>query len=380
MKIDAIDIYRVSMPLVYPFRTAFGNDAVIESILVRMRSGEMSGWGEATPWQTPGYSSEFAAGAFLVARDFLAPRLIGKSVESGAELQRLLSHVKGNYFAKASLDLAWWDLNARLLALPLWKVLGGRRDTVDVGADFGIMESIDDLLRTIDGAVRAGFKRIKLKYRPGWDLDMVAAVRGRFPDAVIHVDCNSAYTLAATGMFQQLDRFGLAMIAQPLMHDDLLDHARLQAALKTPICLDESITSVDKARQAIGIKACGWINIKPGRVGGLTHAVAIHDVCQKAGIPCWVGGMLESAVGASHCLALATLPNFQYPADVFPSDRFFAPDLADPPMALSGPSRMTASGQPGCGAEPNMDRLARQTLEHAVLGFRCQVSGVRTET
>ena len=363
MRIEAIDIYRVAMPLVYPFRTAFGNDEVIESILVRMQSGETHGWGESTPWQAPGYSPEFAAGAFLVVRQFLAPRLIGQAVQTGAELQHLLAHVKGNYFAKAALDLAWWDLAARRQAQPLWQVLGGRRPTVDVGADFGIMERVDDLLRAIEGAVRAGFKRIKLKYRPGWDLNVIAAVRRRFPDPGIHIDCNSAYTLADLAMFKQLDRFNLAMIEQPLMHDDLLDHAKLQAELKTPLCLDESITSGDKARQAIELRACGWINIKPGRVGGLTNAVAIHDLCQKAGIPCWVGGMLESAVGAAHCLALATLPNFTYPADVFPSERFFAPDLAEPPMALSAPSRMTASAAPGCGAEPNAARLAKQTLE-----------------
>ncbi|MDD5705008.1 MAG: o-succinylbenzoate synthase [Kiritimatiellae bacterium] len=366
MRIDSIEIRRVSMPLVYPFRTAFGNDAVIESILVCLRSGKVCGWGEATPWQTPGYSPEFAAGAFLALREFLAPRLIGQDVRTGADLQRLLAHVKGNNFAKAALDLAWWDLAARLQAKPLWRLLGGVSPTVDVGADFGIMESVEDLLRTIEGAVHAGFKRIKLKYRPGWDLAMVAAVRQRFPTQVFHVDCNSAYTLADVEMFKQLDRFGLAMIEQPLMHDDLLDHAALQAQLKTPICLDESISSADKARQAIAIKACGWINIKPGRVGGLTNAVAIHNLCQQAGIPCWVGGMLESAVGASHCLALATLPNFKYPADVFPSERFFAPDLSEPPMALCAPSRMRAPATPGCGAEPNADRLEKQTLDLAV--------------
>ena len=370
MRIDAIDIYRVSMPLVYPFRTAFGNDAVIESLLVRIQSGQAYGWGEATPWQTPGYSAEFAGGAFLVLRDFLAPHLIGQELASGADVQRLMTHIKGNPFAKAALDLAWWDLSARMQGQPLWRLLGGQRQSVDVGADFGIMDRVDDLLQTLEEAVRAGFKRIKLKYRPGWDLDMITAVRLRFPDPVIHVDCNSAYTLADRDNLKRLDPFKLAMIEQPLMHDDLLDHATLQAQLKTPICLDESITSLDKARQAIEIKACGWINIKPGRVGGLTNAVAIHNYCQQAGIPCWVGGMLESAVGASHCRALATLPNFTYPADVFPSERFYVPDLAEPAMVLSGPSQMRAPDTPGCGAEPNAARLAKQTLEHAALAAR----------
>jgi len=367
MRIDAIDVYRVAMPLVYPFRTAFGDNEVIDSVLVRMRSGGVYGWGESAPWGVPGYSPEFAAGAFVIIRDFLAPRLLGEDVQTGADIQIRLAHVKGNPFAKAALDLAWWDLAARRQAKPLWQLLGGADPEVDVGADFGVMESVDDLLRTMETALAAGFKRTKLKFRPGWDLDMLTAVRRRFPDAVIHIDCNSAYTLADVDMFQQIDQLGMAMIEQPLMHDDLLDHAALQAQLKTPLCLDESITSLDKARQAIQLRACGWINIKPGRVGGLTNAIAIHDLCQGAGVPCWVGGMLESAVGASHCLALATLPNFIYPADIFPSERFYKPDLSEPPMALSAPSRMTASNTPGCGAEPDPMRLEQRTLEHVHL-------------
>lgn len=365
MRIDRIDIYQVMMPLVYPFRTAFGNDEVIESVLVRLWSGRAYGWSEASPWRTPAYSPEFAAGVFLLLQTHLAPRLLGQDIPDGRGLQMLLAPAKGNHFAKAALDLAWWDLHARLRGEPLWKTLGGTQPTVIVGADFGVMDSIDDLLRTIDGALQAGFKRVKLKFRPGWDLPMIRAVRRRFPEMVCHVDCNSAYTLDDLPLFLELDEFGLAMIEQPLMHDDLNDHARLQRELKTPICLDESITSVVKARQAIELQACRWVNIKPGRVGGLTNAVQIHDTCRAAGIPCWVGGMLESAVGANHCLALATLPNFTYPADIFPSDRFYRPDLSVPPVVLDGPSRVTARDVPGCGAEPDPERLARQTMHQA---------------
>ena len=367
MKIDAVDIFHVSMPLVYPFRTAFGDDEIIESVLVRMRSGDAFGWGETSPFQLPAYSPEYAAGVFVVTRDFLAPRIVGQAIDSGRALQERLQVVKGNHFAKAGLDQAWWDLHARLRGEPLWRVLGGQCDTVDVGADFGIMDSVDNLLETIAEALAAGFKRVKLKYRPGWDLEMIASVRSRFPDAVIHVDCNSAYTLDDMATFQQLDGYGLAMIEQPLMHDDLVDHATLQRRLKTPICLDESITTAAKARKAIEIKACRWINIKPGRVGGLTNALAIHDLCAGAGIPCWVGGMLESAVGANHCLALATLPNFTYPADIFPSTRFYARDLGEPPVVLSGPSRVTAAATPGCGAKPHAGRLAEQTVQSATV-------------
>lgn len=367
MRIERIDIYRVGMPLIYPFRTAYGNDDRIESILVRMAGGGQIGWGESTPWQSPGYSPECAPTAMIVVRDFLAPQLIGQDITSGVQLQDRLALVKGNPFAKAALDTAWWDLHARLLGRPLYHVLGGQKPVVDVGADFGVMESVDLLLATIGQAAEAGFKRVKLKYRPGWALDMVRAVRSAFPDLVFHVDCNSAYTLEQADELRALDAFNLAMIEQPLGHDDLIDHATLARTLRTPICLDESITSPAKARKAIAAGACGWINIKPARVGGHTPALAIHDLCQRAGVPCWVGGMLESSVGAHHCMALATLPNIRYPSDIFPSDRFYRRDLSNPPVVLSGPSQATCPAQPGCGAGPDEAELDRLTIESASL-------------
>jgi o-succinylbenzoate synthase len=368
MKIDRIDLFHVAMPLVYPFRTAYGDEYTIESVLVRMASGDAYGWGEATPGRLPIYCNEWAAGVFAIERDHLAPRLIGQEIGSGAELQAALSSFKGNYFAKAGLDLAWWDLYACMQGRPLWEVLGGGGPTTAVGADFGVMETVDALLEEIAKAKAAGFRRVKLKFRPGWDVAMVARVRDAFPDLPVHVDCNSAYRLDALSMFQELDAHGLAMIEQPLAHDDLVDHATLQNAIDTPVCLDESIVSVDRARKAIEIGACGWINIKPGRVGGLTNAVAIHNLCQEGGIPCWVGGMLESAVGQSHNLALATLPNFRYPADVFPSDRFYVPDLAEPEITLSGPSEMTCLSEvAGIGREPHPGRLKEQMLASATI-------------
>jgi O-succinylbenzoate synthase len=355
------------MPLLYPFRTAFGDDAVIEGLLVKMTSGSHSGWGEASPWAAPAYSAEWAQGAFLLVRDWLAPQVVGKSVESGEQLQVILRRFKGNYFAKASLDLAWWDLHAQQLGKPLWKVLGGLKSVVDVGADFGVMDHLDDLLDTINEAVAQGFLRVKLKFRPGWELEMVKKVRERFPETTIHVDCNSAYSLNDISLLKALDEYGLAMIEQPLAHDDLMEHAKLQAALRTPICLDESITSMAKVQKAIELGACRWINIKPGRVGGLTEAVNIHNLCQREGIRCWVGGMLESAVGASHCIALATLPNIRYPSDIFPSRRFYAHDLSRPEIELSGPSQVRASDQSGIGCEPDPEQLRRNQLDHARL-------------
>jgi o-succinylbenzoate synthase len=300
-------------------------------------------------------------------REHVAPALLGAEVASGADLQARLARFKGNQFAKSAFDLAWWDLHARLRGEPLHRVIGGVRTTVDVGADFGIMETVDGLLDICRQAVDQGFKRIKLKYRPGWELDMLAAVRAAFPTTVIHVDCNSAYRLGDAAMLQELDRFDLAMIEQPLANDDLIDHAELQRRLRTPICLDESIASLDKARKAIAIGACRWINIKPGRVGGITNAIAIHDLCAARGIPCWIGGMLESAVGGSHCLALATLPNIAYPSDIFPTSRFYARDLSKPEMSLSGPSQMRLSDAPGIGAVPDAEQLGRLSVEQALL-------------
>ncbi len=367
MLIDRIDLYHVGMPLVYPFRTAYGEDWVVESVLVRLTSGDTSGWGETSPLAAPAYSPEWAGGVFATLRRWLAPRLVGQDVTSGDRLQQLLATFKGNYFAKAGLDLAWWDLHARLLDVPLYQALGGERDTVAVGADFGVMETTDALLGKIREAVDAGFERVKLKFRPGWDLPMVRAVRRAFPDTVFHIDCNSGYRLADAPLFQELDEFRLAMIEQPLNHDDLLDHAALQRQLRTPVCLDESITSPDKARKALDLGACGYVNVKPGRVGGLTNAIAVHDLCRRRGIPCWVGGMLESAVGSAHCVALATLPNFTYPADIFPSSRFYQQDLAEPEVVLSAPSRVRAQPGPGIGTTPDPGRLERMTLEHATM-------------
>lgn len=367
MIIESIEIYRVRVPLIYPFRTAFGDNASIESVLVKMTSGGKSGWGETAPWEAPAYCPEWGAGAFLMIRDWLAPRLVRQDIRTGEQLQAELAMVKGNYFAKAGLDLAWWDLHAKRLGQPLWKVIGGKSDVVEVGADFGVMETFDGLLKVIDDAARQGFKRVKLKYRPGWELDMIQTVRQHFPKMVFHVDCNSAYRLTDAPMLRQLDRYDLAMIEQPLAHDDLHEHAQLQKMVRTPVCLDESITSPVKAAQAIELGACRWINIKHGRVGGITNALAVNKVAEAAGIPVWIGSMCESAVGQAHCQALATLANVKYPSDIFPADRFYAPDLAEPPLVLSGPSTMRLSAEPGIGHAPHPDRLKKFSLESATV-------------
>ena len=367
MKIQRIELYHVKMPLIYPFRTAYGDDEHIESVHVRMVSGDHEGWGEGSPLRAPCYSPEWAYGAFATARDWLAPALVGRDISSPEDLQTALSVYKGNYFAKAALDVAFWDLDVTSRGLPLWRALGGKSPVVTVGGDLGVMESIDALLHEVDRIVDAGFQRLKLKFRKGWDVPVVRAVREAHPDLVMHIDCNSSFTLADLPMFREIDALGLAMIEQPLAHDDLIDHAALQREINTPVCLDESIVSVARARQAIDIGACRYVNIKPGRVGGLTNAVAIHDLCASADVPCWVGGMLESSVGQGASMALATLPNFRYPADIFPSTRFYEPDLGRPAIALSGPSLVTAPDRPGIGYRPDPERLQRQTLHRAVV-------------
>ena len=368
MKIDRIDIFHVAMPLIYPWRTAYGEDAAIHSVLCRMSSGSVDGWGESSPFEAPCYSPEWAGGLFAVARDWLAPAIVGCEITSPQELQQKLAIFKGNPFAKAVLDTAWWSLSSKTSGVPLHVLLGASRNQVPVGADFGVMDSLDDLLQSVGQAVDEGFPRVKLKFRPGWDLPMLRAVRRQHPDHTIHIDCNSGYRISDLPLFQEVDEFGLAMIEQPLQHDDLIDHAELQASLQTPVCLDESITHPRQAEQAIALGSCRYVNIKPGRVGGLTNAVAIHDIFREAGIPCWTGGMLESATGSALCVALAMLDNFMYPADIFPSQRFYHEDLADPPLRLG----KSADGIPSVSAlmnlpEPVAARLKQRTVQHAVI-------------
>ncbi len=367
MRIDRIDLFHVQMPLLYPWRTAYGEDASVESVLCRLTSGSVEAWGESSPLAAPCYSPEWAGGIFSVCKQWLAPRLLHQDVPSGADLQQRLSLFKGNPFAKAVLDTAWWNLQSRLQNRPLHELLGATRSLVPVGADFGVMDSVGDLLAAIGPAVSEGFPRIKLKFRPGWDVPMLAAVRKDFPDAVFHIDCNSGYRLSDLPLFQAVDEFRLAMIEQPLRHDDVIDHAELARRINTPVCLDETVSHPDHAALAIRLKSCRFVNIKPGRVGGLTNAVLIHDLCRDAGIPCWVGGMLESATGAGLCVALAMLDNFTYPADIFPTSRFYAEDLSDPPLVLERDSHGVPSVRAGRIPDPHPDRLTRLTVQQASL-------------
>ncbi len=365
MRIDKLDVYYVSMPLIYPWRTAYGVDYDIHSVLVKATSGEHEGWSESTPFFAPTYLPESAGSVYYLVTEVFGPHIVGREYETAADLNRRLDVFKGNSFAKAAIEICWWTLEVARTGIPLHRLLGGETREVVAGADFGIQDSLDMLLGNIQQAVDAGFPRIKLKVAKGWDLDMLRTVTGAFPKTTFHIDCNAGYTLDDLPFFKAIDGLGLAFIEQPLHYADVLDHAALARQIETPICLDETITSVKAAEQAIQVDACRYINIKPGRTGGLSNSLAVHDLAQQAGIPVWVGGMLESAVGGAFCVELATLPNFTYPGDVFPSSRFYEQDLATPPLELT--PQLTFQPHTGRLPTPDPERLAKLTVRHQVV-------------
>jgi len=357
----------MKLPLAFVWKTSYADQYVTDTILVRMESDGHEAWGESCPVFIPAYSAEHTLGTFHTLREHMVPRIIGQDIETAQDLLDRLAFIKGNQFARAALDIAWWVLDAKRRGLPLHRALGGTADHVAVGADFGIQDSIDILIEKIQGAIDAGFPRVKLKFRPGWDLFMVEAVRSTFPSFTFHIDCNAAYTSADTELFRKLDRFGLAMIEQPLADDgmSLVNHADLQQRIGTPVCLDESIQSLAHVQAAIRLKSCRVVNIKMARVGGLTESREIQALCAQHDIPCWVGGMLESAIGGAICAELATLPNFTYAGDIFPSSYFYANDLGKPEIVLSGPGEVATSRVPGIAQAPDPELLKRWTAEHA---------------
>ena len=367
MRIDRLEIIYARQPLLQPWRTAYGTDAAVDSVLVHVFSGDHGAWAETAPLRAPTYAPEYALGVYSLLTEIMAPLVLGQEFDTAEALLETLRPFKGNPFAKAGLEIAWWSLQAQIEARPLHELLGGKQRNVEAGADFGIQDSIDALLAKIQGALDQGFKRIKLKYGPGWEMEMLRAVHSTFPQATFHIDCNAAYTLDEAPMFREIDRLGLAMIEQPLQHDDLLAHAELQRQLETPICLDESIRSLRDLEWAIRLESCRVLNIKPGRVGGLTTAVALHDRAAEAGIPCWVGSMLESGIGMGVLIELATLPNFGYPGDLFPSERFYAQDLTEPPLRLNKDCTFAPSTVPGTPCQPVPARVEAVTRLKAVL-------------
>jgi len=364
MQIDSIEVFHVALPLRQPLQTPLGRPLdALETVLVRMQSGDTAGWGEASPGNAPLAGEEWAAGVFACLRDWLAPAVKGAWIESGDQLAERLKPFRGNRFAKAALDTAWWDLSARRQGRPLHQLLDGRRDAVEVGLTFDRMDSIDDFHSALSEAFQAGFARVKLKFRPGWEVQMVDFVRKEFPLETLHVDVEGALTLDYMEMFCRLDDFSLAMIEQPLPPDDLVGHAMVQDTIRTPICLDEAITTPAQAEMALELKSCRYVNLKPGRVGGLTPAVAIHDACGRESVVCYVGAVPQSAIGARISLALAAKANCTYPADFFRCDQLLEQDLAEPLLPVrdqpDGKMRVRLWSEPGLGVEPDPGLLAK---------------------
>ena len=325
------------MPLIDPWVTSYGEDYEIHSVLVNVKSDNYSAWSETCALELPTYSYESASSIFYNISEVFGPSILSKNLETSNDLVNQLSIYKGNPFAKAGLDIAWWNLKSEISNTPLYVLLGGNNKKVIAGADFGVEKDIDTLLKKIDVAVQNKAPRIKIKVKKGWDLNVIDAVKKSFPESIFHIDCNGGYTLDDLDFFKSIDKYQLAFIEQPLSYDDLIDHSKLAKSISTPICLDESINSIERAKKAIEINACKYINIKPGRTGGLTNSLEINRLCENAGIPVWVGGMLESALGASICIALATLNNFTYPGDLFPSNRFYKKDLFMPENKFESP-------------------------------------------
>jgi O-succinylbenzoate synthase len=367
MKIERIELHHISQPLVAPFRTSFGTQISRPCILVAVYSEGLVGWGECVASDDPGYSYETINTAWHILSDFLIPPNLGQEVNTLDDLTSRYRWVRGHPMAKAGLENALWDLLAQAQSVPLSKLLGGIRDRVEVGVSIGIQPTLAEQLERVDQFIAQGYRRIKMKIEPGWEIEPLSAVRKLYPDIKLMADANSAFTLDDAPLFREMDALNLLMIEQPLHYDDIADHAKLQAQLKTPICLDESIHSPLHARWAIEIKACRVINMKVGRVGGLSNAIAIHHLCAEAGIPLWCGGMLETGVGRATNLHLATMPNFTLPGDISATDRYYHEDIAEPDFKLNQEdSTLTVPVGPGIGVKVAPERLAKYQVRQQV--------------
>jgi o-succinylbenzoate synthase len=362
MRIREITLQEIRMKLVAPFETSMERTEARRILLVQADVDGVTGWGECVAGESPYYSPETTDTAWLILRDFLWPMIKGKEFASASEVWGLLKRVRGHNMAKASLEAAVWDAEAKQKGVPLSKWLGGVREEIASGVSIGIKESLDELAATVQKELAAGYQRIKIKIKPGKDLEQVRRLRQDFPRIKLTVDANSAYTLNDWPLLKQLEGFYLMMIEQPLGWDDLYSHVELQKKLDTPICLDECIHTEEQARAAVELGACKIINIKMGRVGGHTVARRIHDLCQRHDIPVWCGGMLESGIGRAHNIALSTLPNFSLPGDVAASRRYWAEDIIDPEVIVSPHGTIRVPTGPGIGFEPRLDRIDKLTV------------------
>src|SRR5258708_4560189 len=370
MKIDAITLREIQMPLVHFFETSFGRTYSRRILLLTAHCDGVDGWGECVAGEDPFYSNEWTDSAWLTLTHHLVPVVLGGKVDSARDCAALLSRVRGHRMAKAALENALWDAEARQKSMPFGKLLGGTRTEISCGVSIGIQDSVEQLVDKIQIELAAGYRRIKVKVKPGWDVNVLEKIRSRWADITLSCDANSAYTLDQVEHLRSFDQYNLLMIEQPLWDDDIFYHARLQKELRTAICLDESIISARAAAVALETGACRIINVKVGRVGGFTEAKKIHDICQSRKIPVWCGGMLESGIGRAHNIALSTLVNFSLPGDVSASKRYWKEDIIDPEVQVSPQGMITISDQPGTGYRVKEDLIEKLTVRKETVRAR----------
>ncbi len=362
MRIDAIFLRELRLPLVKPFQTSFGTTTERRILLVELRGEGLSGWGECVAGEHPFFSDETIDTAWLVIQQELAPTLAAADPEHGGKCPGIFRQVRGHRMAKAALENAVWDLEAQMRGIPLASLLGGTRETIDCGVSIGIQPSLEEQLAEIEKEVGAGYQRIKLKIKPGWDVHVLEAVRNRWPEIQLSVDANSAYRMNDCDHIVTFDEFNLLMIEQPLWADDFYFHSMLQKRLETPICLDESIRNRRDALAAIEMESCRIINIKCGRVGGFSEAIAVHNAAQERGVPVWCGGMLETGIGRAHNIALSSLDNFTLPGDVSASKRYWKEDIIEPEVVVSRTGEIAVPDTPGRGFEVRTDLVEKLTV------------------
>jgi O-succinylbenzoate synthase len=367
MKIERIELREIHLPLVSPFETSFGVTTGRRIILVKAFAEGLHGWGECTCNEGPFYNHEATDTAWIVMRDYAAPYTIGKEIGSPEEAASLTARIRGNKMARAAIETAIWDLEARRRAVPLWQLLGGTREEIPCGVSIGLQETDAALLKKIETELAAGYQRIKIKIKPGRDYEMARAVRQEFPGIKLTVDANSAYTLKDVDMLRRLDELDLMLIEQPLAYDDIIDHAELQRQIRTPVCLDESILSVEDARKAIELGACRIINVKLGRVGGHAAARKIESYCRERNTPVWCGGMLEAGIGRAHNIAMSTLPGFVMPGDVSASKRYWREDIITPPVDVTPNGTIARRSEPGIGYEVNEKLITALTVRTEII-------------
>jgi O-succinylbenzoate synthase len=365
VKIERLELSLLKLPLVHFFETSFGRIHEKHFVVVRVEGEGETGYGECVAEQDPYYSAETNDTVWHIISQFIAPRVVGATFAHPREIFPALKAIRGHNMAKAAVEMAAWDLYARQRREPLARALGGTRERIASGVSIGIQDSLEQLASKVERELAAGYQRVKIKIKPGWDVSVVEMIRDRFGAIPLMVDANAAYTLADADHLARLDAFDLMMIEQPLDYDDVADHARLQRRLKTPICLDESIKTVGAARDAIAAGACRIINIKPGRVGGFGESIRLHDLCAEHGVPVWHGGMLESGIGRAANIHLSTLPNFSLPGDIAASKRYFVPDLIEPPIEVAADGTVAVPAGVGLGVVICQDRVERATLRSA---------------